>query len=161
MPLLSVRGAEQLQALARDLRAAGDPGKGLRRELRKNITQAVKPMQAAVQSKAEAIPTTGSGHTGLRAAIAKATRIRTSVSQKAQVTLEVAPSRMPSGQRSLPARMDGRGRWRHPVFGNRNVWVNQASHQYFWPAVAPHIQGVRQAVIEAVERTINRLARKG
>ena len=152
--LVSVRGQQQLRDLAKDLRKAGDHQ--LEKELRTGIRKAMDPMKRAVQQNARAIPTHGAKHTGLRRQIAQATRVRIAPSSKTAVVLEVAASRMPEGKRSLPARMEGRGKWRHPVFGNRHVWVNQRPHPYFWRGVEPHIKDVRQAVIEATEHVIDR-----
>lgn len=153
--LLSVQGARDLAQLARDLREAGDPK--IRKDLRRDIASAMKPMKAAVQANARAIPAKGAGHTGLRGDIARATRIRVAASSHAAVVIEVAPSRMPPGKRSLPPRMEGWSRWRHPVYGNRTKWVGQDAHPYFWRGVEPHLKDVRDAVIEAVERAMAKL----
>lgn len=148
-------GGEQLKALARRLRAAGSEGKGLRRGMRKAVTTAVKPMQTAVKGAIEAIPTHGDKHTGLRAAMSKATKIRIRASgSTALVRLEVDPGSMPAGKQKLPALMDGRaGQWRHPYYGHRSSWFDQDSHPYFDRAVDPRIPGVRAAVRAAVKAT--------
>lgn len=155
--LLSVSGGRDLRQLAQALRTAGDPQK-IRGDLRKDVAAAMKPMQQAVQDNVKATPARGAKHTGLRRDVARATRIRVLASSaQAAVKLEVAPSRMPAGKRSLPALLDGRGRWRHPVYGNRNAWVTQASHPFFWRGVQPHIQDVRDAVVDAVERAMSKI----
>lgn len=154
--LVSVSGGRDLRALARDLKAAGD--NSIRRDLQKDIRAAMKPMKAAVQANARAIPAKGPRHTGLRDDIAKATRIRVPMSaSSAAVILEVAGSRMPAGKQKLPSYMEGNGRWRHPVFGNEHTWVGQTAHPYFWKGVEPHLQDVRKAVVQAVEDALDKV----
>lgn len=155
--LLSVQGARDLKDLAHRLKDAAAPAR-LRRDLRRDIAAAMKPMKQAVQANERAIPAKGPRSTGLRGDFVRATRIRVIASSaRAEVKLEVAPSRMPAGKRKLPVYMEGRGRWRHPTFGNRDNWVSQQGHPYFWRAVRPHIEDVRQAVVDAVERAMSKI----
>lgn len=159
MASLAIRGSEQLRAAARSLKAAGSPGKGIRSKMRRNIVAAVKPMKTAVQSNARSIPAHGPDHTGLRAALARATQVRIRASgSSALVRLWVNPDRMPAGQRTLPALMEGERRWRHPVHGT-DVWVDQSSHPFFAPAVTPRLIGVQRAVIAAAEETVAEIER--
>lgn len=154
-----VAGGQQLRAVARDLRAAGGRGRGLRSKMRRNMVAAVKPMQAAVKSNILEIPAAGVKHTGLRRAMARAVKIRiTPAGRNPVVRLWVNPALMPANQRSLPPLMEGsdgarRANWRHPVWGHRDRWVPQGSHPYFARAVMPRLAGVRAAVIAAVSET--------
>jgi hypothetical protein len=155
-----VTGGNQLRAVARDLRVAGSPGRGVRKKMRRNITAAVKPMQNAVKADALAIPVKGPKSTGLRKAIARGTKIKIRASgATALVRLFVDPRIAP-----LAAYMEGSDgaravRWRHPVFGNTDVWVGQSSHAYFAPAVRKHLPAVRKAVVAAVDETAIELER--
>jgi len=151
---VSVRGNEQLRELARDLKKTGD--RELEKQLRSTIRKAMDPMKRAVQANARAIPAKGPRHTGLRRAIARAATVKVAPSGTAAVTLEISRSKMPAGKGSLPALMEGRGTWRHPVFGNRHAWATQRPHPFFWRGVEPRIKDVRQAVIEAVEAVIDK-----
>lgn len=152
-------GARQLREVARDLQVAGSP-RGLRYRLRRNIVAAVDPMKKQVQSNALAIPVHGTATTGLRAAIAKATRVSIkSSSRNVLVRLMVDAKRMPAGQQSLPRLMEGERRWRHPVYGNTNTWVTQAAHPYFAPAIPEHLPGVAAGVEAAVDETARILAK--
>lgn len=152
-------GGQQMRALARDLRAAGSPGRGLRKKLRRNMVAAVKPMQAAVKQNISEIPAKGPASTGLRRAMAHATKIRVNpAGRNPVVRLWVNPDLMPEGQKSLPVYMEGSDgvknmRWRHPVHGHEDRWVSQPSHRYFAPAVMPRIAGVRAACLAAVAAT--------
>lgn len=155
---IQFHGAEQLRNLARDLRKAGDEGKGLRKDLRRGIRKAAVPMRDGVQRAALAIPAPGGRHSGLRAEIARAVRIQILLSRQPAVRVLVNGSAMPEGKRALPAYMDGgKKRWRHPVFGNRHAWVSQTPHPYFWRGIEPHIKDARAAVLAAVERTVTEL----
>lgn len=59
----------------------------------------------------------------------------------------------------LAALMEGeKSPWRHPYFGNREVWADQAAHPYFKPAVEPRLPLVRVAVIAAVVETTDAIA---
>lgn len=50
---------------------------------------------------------------------------------KASLAFRVSAGQLPPSQRKLPRRWDAKGGWRHPVFGNREVWVHQTGHPYF------------------------------
>jgi len=65
---------------------------------------------------------------GLRDAVARAHRvaIRASGRPTASVRIKVERNLMPADQRELPRYLN-KGKWRHPVFGNTDVWVNQTS----------------------------------
>lgn len=42
------------------------------------------------------------------------------------------------------------GTFRHPVFGNRNVWVSQPAHPYLGPAAEGKMDAVADAFLDAV-----------
>jgi hypothetical protein len=68
------------------------------------------------------------------------------------------PKDMPPGELSLPLGMEGVKRWRHPVYGNREVWVTQAPHPYFQQAAAgfgPAAGLALRASLEDITRQIN------
>ncbi len=41
--------------------------------------------------------------------------------------------------------------FRHPVFGNEDVWVSQPTRPYLWPAVRGRAADLRRGVEQAVE----------
>ncbi len=49
--------------------------------------------------------------------------------------------------------------WKHPVFGHRAVWVEQAMHPYLAPALEAKIPDVEVAVNEALDLTIAEITR--
>ena len=89
----------------------------------------------------------------LRSNIAAATGASVSVNPK-QVTLafRVRARQMPPSQRKLPRRWDQENGWRHPVFGNRNVWVTQYGHPYFRKTIYSRKGEVTAGVVEALSR---------
>lgn len=146
MPDVRIQGADQLRLLSRELRAAGEEGKRLRSRLRRNIAAATRPMKADVQQRARAIPARSAPMTGLREALAKATKIRIATAGRdISVRLQV--------NHRLAAQVDGQEKWRHPVFGNRNNWVTQPPHPFFTPATRSAFPRTQAAVIAAINET--------
>ena len=70
--------------------------------------------------------------------MAKAAQLEVKTARHPAVSVFVNPRKMPDGQKSLPEYVEaskGHTRWRHPVFGNRDVWVQQPPNKYFTPSV--------------------------
>lgn len=53
--------------------------------------------------------------------------------------------------------IDGRGTFRHPVYGDRDTWVAQATRPFLRPA----IEATRPAYLKAAEEAVTRAARSG
>lgn len=53
------------------------------------------------------------------------------------------------------------GRFRHPVYGQRNVWVSQDMHPFLMPAAAANIGRVEAEALAAVDEAIQALVRAG
>ena len=113
LPDVYVTGADKLVSLGRRLRAAGD--KELKKELRTALRDATKPMKAAIKKNAlDNMPHRG----GLNEYLSKS-RITTQVRQS---------GRNPGiriSNKQHDTRLDTQGRLRHPVYGNRDAWVEQ------------------------------------
>lgn len=142
---------KDLAKIARELRAQNDAAvlKQFRRELR----AVAAPFVPAVRSAIGSIPVKGTaGSTGLRQRLQKAVTLRVRTTGKnAQVSILMSTAKMPSGQKSLPAYMEGtKPRWRHPVFGNTDVWREQENHPYFFRTVRPMGAGAKVAVNKIV-----------
>lgn len=99
----------------------------------------------------------------VRAAIERASRrrvlsLRESVARatKLQVTARgvrfiVDGSNLPHSQRNLPRLMDSEKGWRHPVFGNREDWVDQKAGPYFGRTILRRAPEFRRACEKAME----------
>ncbi|MGH8575346.1 MAG: hypothetical protein ACREXJ_00170 [Gammaproteobacteria bacterium] len=179
---VAVDGAQKYRELSKRLKAAGPEGKGLRRELNKAIRQAGRPAVADAKAAVLALSvqgTRGSGRrqradfasaraateagklaiyrrSGLRGAVAGATRVRTT---SVGVKIVVDGKKLPPDQRTLPRHLDRAKGWRHPVFGNRDVWVGQRGGPWFFATLRRHAPAFRRAIVTAmndIERRITR-----
>lgn len=103
------------QALRRvDANAADD----FRRRLRAGAENLADDTRKA----ALRIPVQGRGHTGLRGRVAAGVGVKLTASG-----VQITTSMNQADERNLPAYLDARDGWRHPVFGNRSVWVRQTT----------------------------------
>lgn len=155
-PLLDFRvTGTDLATVSRKLRKMDD--REIAKRFRKELRAAAAPMVPAVRRSIDAIPVKGtSGSTGLRKRLKKAVTLRVRTAGKnAQVSILMSTRKMPPGEKSLPAMMEGTKRWRHPVFGNTDVWRPQESHPYFFPVVrklGPASRVAAAAVVKGIER---------
>jgi hypothetical protein len=146
---LQIRGAEQLGDLAKRLRAEGDRGKGLKRELVKGINASTKAPRAEAKRAAKSqLPQTG----GLADLVARAS-LRTSVRTGATPGVVVIA-------KGDAVRSTDRGWVRHPVFGNTEVWVNQVvTPGWFTKTMRKSAPKVRGEVADAMRVVARRIAR--
>lgn len=159
MPLgvdLSVQGGTELRRISKGLRSMGD-GKEIKRQFTTDLRAAAAPLVPAVRAAEAAIPATSGEHSGLRSALQRATRLTVrTVGRQASVAIQVDGRKMPDSKRALQSYMEGTKKpWRHPVFGNTDVWVTQQPHPYFYRVVRP--LGAASRI--AVNRVINRITR--
>lgn len=133
-----VRGGRELDRISRQLRQVGD-GREIRKRFSRELRSAAKPMVPIVRQSIRSIPTRGTDSSGLRERMARAVRLTVRTSgRQAGVAIRVDGRKMPPGEGALPAYMEGtKRRWRHPVYGNRQVWAEQDSNPYFYRAVRP------------------------
>jgi hypothetical protein len=115
---IEIRGTNDLARLSTALRAAGEQGKGLKRELSSSLNretkQTRKDMRAAILP---GLPQSG----GLAADVQRSTRFSTKVSTGRNVGVTIKAR----GRRSI-RRMNTSGSVRHRVFG-RGPWVTQTA----------------------------------
>lgn len=163
-----IQRGTSLRQLGKDLRKEAD-GKALRRQFIKDVKAEVKPIQSKVKSAYQSNPSkraaeSKSQRRSLRAALAKATTIQVSLSgRRAGVRLRVAGKKMPDGEGRLPKIYEhgnsSRGRWRHPVFGDDEVWVTQKATPTFYETVKPGIKPVERRVEKIANDLAKRLTR--
>jgi hypothetical protein len=173
---LSVSGQAQLAQLAARLKTAGE--KGMTRELRREFRKAGQPALRAVREAARSIPVRGvrggggrqraewrrsrskrgGGPTGLRDSVAKATVMETNLGGAgARIRFRTKASAMPPGQQKLPRYLDRPDGWRHPVFGNREHWVQQIGQPWFGTTLKQHAPKFRRACVQAIDDYAKRL----
>lgn len=87
---------------------------------------------------------------GLREAAARTVRIQITTRGIRIISDSKA---MPANQRTLPKRLDSPKGWRHPVFGNRQVWVTERGKPWFGATIQQHAPEFRAAVVDAMDLT--------
>lgn len=100
----------------------------LRREIRDTAT----PFVQRAKSRVRSVEVSGgpSHPTGLRRKVAAGVRVRAGVGRDPYFRVETT---VPQPSLSaIPRGLDNPAGWRHPVFGNKDVWVNQLPLQPGW-----------------------------
>lgn len=143
----------QRAALALRVQDARFPG-----ELRRRITRTVRPFIQEVKSNARRIPTHGTKHTGLRRRVAAGVFMHTRTSRNPGV---VIGTRMADPSEAIiPRGMDRQSGWRHPVFGNREVWVDQRTGgSWFSGPLARKRDSMVRAIHDEMEDLADRIER--
>ena len=141
-----IRGSQDLATLAKRLKDAG------RNDLRKELLKGVRESGASTvleirESALENLPRRG----GLAAKVA---------AEKASVRSTWAAS----GARVQLKRKRGRGlnagRLRHPVGGNRDVWVQQkVNADWFDDPIRDAAPGIRRMIVAVIERICDKIVR--
>lgn len=161
--LLGVSNIDGLDALVRALRAEED-GKQLRKELARNMREVLKPAAVEAKNSIMAMPSAGIMPT--------APALRTSIAKK--IRPEVRLGGRWSGARvkafktknlrnfpNAPKRTNRASGWRHPVFGDRENWVQQHGKiEWFDRAFEGREATYRQAVEQAMEDMARRIANR-
>lgn len=141
--------ARQLLTLNKHLKSL-ENGTMLSRSLRQGLREAAKPVLAEAKSRAAQ----ASSHI--------ASTLSTSVSftgKRSGVFITAKGSKMPSGHEKLPALMENGGKqgtFRHPLFGNRNHWVNQPAHPFLHPALESKRGEIEQIIRKSIADFLDR-----
>lgn len=138
-----------------------------RKNVKKRLKQAAEPIVQEVKQAALNIPSSKGDVTqtrkkkgenlGLRASLANAVQADINPTKKgaiAKIRVSTTKFMSASGRpRTLPYYMEGRRKraWRHPVFGNRDVWVAQSPHPFLGVTVKPHKEEFATAVVKALD----------
>jgi hypothetical protein len=158
---LGVESVEGLDALVRAIRAEED-GKQLRKELAKNLREALKPGAQQAKSSIMAMPTSGIMPTApaLRTSIAKKIRPEVKLGGRwSGARVKAFKTKNIRGFPNAPKRTNRASGWRHPVFGNREVWVEQRGKLEWFDRAFQGREGIyKQAVEQAMEDMAQRIA---
>jgi hypothetical protein len=158
-----LRDSGDLKRLAKVLRQHAN-GREVRKELTDGLRGVLRPIVPQIKAAYLSGPS-GRGKArrkggSLRSQLARTVRLEVRTSGKlAGARIRADGRRMPSGMRALPKAYEGVKRFRHPVFGNREVWVAQQSHPTFFPAVQPSEAQARQAIDEVVAGVFRKIER--
>jgi hypothetical protein len=156
---LELRTSKDLKRIAAELRSTGN--KQLKSEFGKELRAAARPMVPAVRRAIRQIPSKrGYSADGLRGRMSKAVKLEVrTTGRDAGVRIRVDGRKMPDKQRALQSYMEGLKKpWRHPVYGNKEVWVKQDAHPYFFRTVAPLGLRTRQNVNRAMDRVAKKIS---
>lgn len=149
-------GPYQLRLLSKQLREAGDEGKGLRRELYKAISQAARPLAAEVKDAGQLADYMPNRYAGVLAGDLSVTTSK-STGRNPGVAIRAKGRR----HRRKVSRLDS-GVLAHPVFGNRKVWKDQTSHVragFFTDPAEQAAPEIRKRVLEAMHEVGKKITR--
>jgi hypothetical protein len=148
--------------------SAVDPN--FKKAVKKRLKTAAEPVVEEVKRAALAIPAKNGearvsrkkrGESqGLRVSLANATISDINPTKKGAILkIRVSTSKFMSASgrpRTLPYYMEGRRKraWRHPVFGNRENWVEQKSHPFLGVTVLPHKMKFAGEVTQALDEAL-------
>lgn len=174
VPIVDVRGDEQLEQLYKRIRAVGD--NDLRKELLRGIRVAVRPLPIAIKAAARSDLPQGGGLADEmgRAAISSRTRTASSKHGDAGVRLIGQKEREASksarkgkkGKEKPPSRFIDiraldRGEIRHPLFGNRKHWYSQQIKPGFWTdTINERADDVERDLVQSLDNVAAKLAAK-
>lgn len=151
--IVKVAGQDEFNRLSRRLKEAGrgDLRRRMIREIRKAGDPALQATKAAWMG-VEVTSTQGGGSSsGLRGRVAAATRISVLGSG---IRIRVEPGQVdPTYGKALSYGLDGLGRWRHPVFGNRENWTQQAGQEVFYKTLERFEPRWRAGIEKAMDET--------
>lgn len=145
-----VHGADQFLALSKALKHAGRTE--LRKELNKRMREGAKPLIPKARAEAMSrLPQSG----GLAKQIAKEpARVQTRTGRDPGVRVVV-------GKKRGGARSANRGTIRHPVFGNRDVWVDQrVKPGWFDEPMKASEAEIRKELEKAIEDVADKIVRE-
>ena len=122
------------------------------------LEDAARPFVPLVQASVMAtprkrLPSPG----GLRSRIARTVEVASwQRGPQTSVAVEVQPQKMPDREYSLPLYYEGaKPRWRHPVFGNTQVWVGEDATPFFYQAA----DGFGRAAADALGAALDDITR--
>ena len=151
---------QNLRAISRALRAEED-GKELRKELTRNMREALKPgaaqAKSAIMSMASTTPHDGPA---LKTAIARKIRPEVRITGKFPgAKIKAFKTKNIRNFPNAPKRTNRASGWRHPVYGSREVWVQQSGKvKWFDHAFEGERDTYRRAVQVALADMVNRIA---
>ncbi|MDX2948896.1 hypothetical protein [Streptomyces caniscabiei] len=151
---------QNLRNISNALRAEED-GKELRKELTRNMREALKPgavrAKSNIMSMASATP---HGGPALKSSIARKIRPEVRISGKfpgAKIKAFKTPN--VRGFANAAKRTNRASGWRHPVYGNREVWAQQhGKTKWFDHAFEGQRNAYEHAVKSALADMVNRIA---
>lgn len=157
-PAVNVRLGNEFKRVAAALR---EVDRRLPGQFRKQLVDAVKPAVQDAKNRVRAIPAQGAKRSGLRRRVARGVSIQAAVG-RAPALRVVAAMKEPD-EANLPRYLDESAGWRHPVFGNRHIWVRQTTGGHWFRDTMvehrPQIERDIRQVLEDAAQTIDAAGR--
>lgn len=147
------RHGKDLREISRELRKMDN--KELSKRFRKELRTAAAPLVPAVRASIRTLPSSRRySASGLRGQMSRATTLQVkTLGKEAQVVIRVDGRKMPTRSKAVQAYMEGiKSPWRHPVFGNTEVWVRQDPHPYFYRTMRGAGPRARLAVARVLDQ---------
>lgn len=158
MPDFELQGQRDLARVAAALNAAGDAGKGFRKELQSGLVKGTKSTRKDLKTSIpDALPKRG----GLSAKVAGDSNFALATSKSHGDAVGVRIQGKRRGIKGGSLRRFNDGTVRHPVFG-RGTWVSQTagvSKGFLDRAFAQSAPEIQRAVLGAIEATKNSIYR--
>ncbi|QJT01788.1 hypothetical protein G9272_16950 [Streptomyces asoensis] len=157
---LGVETHEGLAALTRAIRAEED-GKQLRKELAANMRDALRPGAAEAKSSIMSLSSAGLPTApALRSSVARKIRPEVKLGGRwSGARVKAFKTKNVRGFPNAPKRLNRAGGWRHPVYGNREIWVQQHGKVDWFDRAFEGREGhYKEAVEAAMENMAQRLA---
>lgn len=164
MPEIAFFRIQNAEDFAKLRRALKDAGRGdLQRQMLREIRRVGTPATTAAQRGFRSVDVGsesggGTKSTGLRQSIAQATTIRIVAGG---ISIRVEPRRMDNRHRpwgtALAMGVDGLGSWRHPVFGNMEIWRQNTGTEVFYRSIQRYEPDFRRGVEKAMDDTARKL----
>ena len=152
--LVSVTTGPEWKRVSAALRAVDQ---SLEHEFRADLRDAADVLARQAQHEVMSIPTYTANHSGLRARVAKGVGVKLS-----PVGVVVTASMNHKDERNIPAYLDVMAGWRHPVFGNRSVWVHQGTGgSWFRETISDGDRMIADRFEDIYERAARTIARAG
>lgn len=149
---LKITGTEEFIRVAKALNAQGSAGRGLKRELMAAVKAAAKPMEDEVRDHvAQYLPS------GYAPIIARDLVVRPSQSTRGNSIGLKLKGHAKGVTRRRHVRVIDKGTLRHPVWGNREAWVDQRVRPGFW---STPLTNAREKPAKEIRRAIQAVARK-
>lgn len=151
-----VTGLDHLRRLR--LHLTEEANRTIPRDIDTSVMAGARFLRDVARKKVLAQPTPqNAGHTGMRAEIARGVRVR----RVAPGTIRLTTQMSESDEAMLPRGTDmPRKGWRHPVFGNRDVWVRQhGPYSWFIDTMQDGEDNIRERLELVLERAAERIDR--
>jgi hypothetical protein len=151
---------------ASDLRKVGKIartfGPELNRQLRKNIRAAAAIGANDAKQAIREMPSKGQDDHKLRELIASAVSISIVTGKYADVRIRVrrTPALNAIGAGGI-AKAINTGKWKHPVFGDREVWVAQKGFEFFDSRIERHREEMKVLVAAALDEAARIASERG